>query len=157
MKLLSDKTVKKLIKKKLKISFSESCTGGLLSSNITSVNGASKVFKLGLVVYSNESKTKVLNIPKKIIRKYGAVSQQVCAIMAKNISKISKTNISVSITGIAGPKGGSKNKPVGLVFIGIKKGNKIRVNKYLFKNKGRSYIQKAGAQKALKTILDILK
>ena len=157
MKTLCKRIVKKLIKKKLKISFSESCTGGLLSSNITSVNGASKVFKLGLVVYSNESKTKVLNIPKKIIRKYGAVSQQVCAIMAKNISKISKTTISASITGIAGPKGGSKNKPVGLVFIGIKKGNKIYVYKYLFKNKGRLYIQKNSVAKCLKLILSVLK
>ena len=157
MKLLSKKVVNKLKKKKLRISFAESCSGGLLSSNITAINGSSKVFSFGLVTYSNISKNKLLKISLKKIKKYGAVSKQVCLDMVKNLSKIKKTNLSVSITGIAGPKGGSKRKPVGLVFIGIKKGNKIRVNKYLFKNKGRSYIQKAGAQKALKTILDILK
>ena len=157
MKVLSKKIVKKLIKKKLKISFAESCTGGLLSSTITSVSGSSKVFKLGMVVYSDESKIKTLNVPKKIIKKYGAVSKEVCSIMAKNVSIISKTNISISITGIAGPAGGSKKKPVGLVFIGIKKGNKINVNKYLFKNKGRYYIQKQSVSKCLKLILSTLK
>ena len=157
MKLLCKKIVNLLKRKKLKIAVAESCTGGLLSSAITSINGSSKVFNLGLVTYSNESKIKLLKISKKIIRKYGAVSQQVCAIMAKNISKISKTNISVSITGIAGPKGGSKNKPVDLVFIGIKKGNKIYVYKYLFKNKGRLYIQKNSVAKCLKLILSVLK
>jgi len=157
MKTLCKKIIKKLINKKLKISFAESCTGGLLASSITSVNGASKVFKLGLVVYSNESKIKVLNIPKKIIKKYGSVSQQVCEIMAKNVSKINKTNMSVSITGIAGPNGGSKKKPIGLVFIGIKKGNKINVNKYLFRNRGRSYIQKNSVIKSLKLILSAIK
>jgi len=157
MKILCKKIVKKLIKKKLKISFAESCTGGMLSSAITCVSGSSKVFNLGLIVYSNESKIKVLNVPKKIIRKYGAVSEQVCSIMVKNISKISKTKISVSVTGIAGPKGGSQKKPVGLVYIGIKKDNKININKFLFKNKGRLYIQKNCVKKCLKIILSTLK
>jgi len=157
MKLLSKRTVKKLIKKRLKISIAESCTGGLLSSSITSVAGSSKVFKLGLVTYSNESKIKVLKVSKKFIRKYGAVSEKVCRSMVKNASKIGKTNMSASITGIAGPSGGSKKKPVGLVYIGIKKGNKISVKKYLFKNKGRPYIQKAAVNKSLKLILSALK
>ena len=157
MKLLAKKIVKILIKKKLKISFAESCSGGLLSSAITSVSGSSKVFTLGLVVYSNQSKTKVLKVPKNIIRKYGSVSKQVCLTMVKNLSKISKTNISVSITGIAGPSGGTKIKPIGLVYVGIKKGNKIEVKKYLFKNKGRSYIQKAAVNKSLGLILSFLK
>jgi len=139
----SKKIVNLLKRKKLKISFAESCTGGLLSSAITSVSGSSKVFTLGLVAYSNQSKTKVLRVSKNIIRKYGSVSKQVCLAMVKNLNKISKTNISVSITGIAGPNGGTKTKPVGLVYLGIKKGNKIEVKKYLFKNEGRSYIQKA--------------
>ena len=157
MKKLSNKIVKILTKKKLKISFAESCTGGLLSSTITAVSGSSKVFTLGLVTYSNQSKTKVLRIPKNIIRKYGSVSEQVCLTMVKNLNKISKTNISVSITGIAGPSGGTKIKPVGLVYVGIKKGNRSEVKKYLFKNKGRSYIQKAAVNKSLGLILSFLK
>ena len=157
MKKLSQKIVKLLNKEKLKISFAESCTGGLLSSSITSVSGSSKVFNLGLVAYSHESKIKVLKISKKIIRKYGTVSEQICKAMVKNVSKIGKSNIAVSITGIAGPGGGTKKKPVGLVFIGIKKGNKISVKKYLFKNKSRTYIQKNSVNKSLKLILSILK
>ena len=151
------KIVSSLKRKKLKIALAESCTGGLLSSAITSVSGSSKVFNLGLVTYSNQSKTKVLKIPKNIIRKYGSVSEQVCLAMVKNLSKISKTNISVSITGIAGPNGGTKIKPVGLVYVGIKKGNRTEVKKYLFKNKGRSYIQKAAVNKSLGLILRFLK
>ena len=157
MKLLSRSIIKKLNKKKLKISFAESCTGGLLSSAITSVSGSSKVFNLGLVTYSNQSKIKVLKVSKKIIRKYGAASEQVCKAMAKNVSKIGKTNMSVSVTGIAGPNGGTRKKPVGLVYVGIKKGNKISIKKYLFKNKGRSYIQKATVNKCLGLILSALK
>ena len=157
MKLISENIVKKLIKRKIKISIAESCTGGLLSSTIASVSGSSKVFTLGLVAYSNQSKIKVLKVSKKIIRKYGAVSEQVCLAMAKNVSKIGKTNMSVSITGIAGPSGGTKIKPVGLVYVGIKKGNRIKVKKYLFKNKGRSYIQKAAVNKSLGLILSFLK
>ena len=157
MKPLSKKIVKKLIKKKLKISIAESCTGGLLSGTITSVSGSSKVFSVGLVAYSNQSKINLLKVSKNIIRKYGAVSEQVCLYMVKNVSKIGKTNMSVSITGIAGPSGGSKIKPVGLVYVGIKKGNRIEVKKYLFKNKGRSYIQRAAVNKSLGLILSFLK
>ena len=157
MQPLSKNIVNKLIKKKLKISFAESCTGGLLSSAITSVSGSSKVFTLGLVAYSNQSKIKVLKVSKNIIRKYGSVSEPVCLAMLKNLNKISKTNISVSITGIAGPSGGTKIKPVGLVYVGIKKGNRTEVKKYLFKNKGRAYIQKTAVNKSLELILSFLK
>ena len=157
MKLASQNIIKKLRKKKLKISFAESCTGGLLSTAITSVSGSSKVFNLGLVTYSNQSKIKVLKVSKKIIKKYGAASEQVCKAMAKNVSKIGKTNMSISVTGIAGPNGGTRKKPVGLVYVGIKKGNKISIKKYLFKNKGRSYIQKATVNKCLGLILSALK
>ena len=153
----SKKIVNLLNKKKLKISFAESCTGGMLSSAITSVSGSSKVFNLGLVTYSNQSKISILKVPKKIIRKYGTVSKQVCLAMVKNVSKIGKTNMSVSITGIAGPSGGSKRKPVGLVYVGIKKSNRTEVKKYLFKNKGRTYIQKAAVNKSLGLILSFLK
>jgi len=144
-----------LTRKKLKISVVESCTGGLLASSITSISGASKVFNLGLVTYSNQAKIKVLKINKNIIEKYGAVSHDCCFAMVKNLSRISKANINVSITGIAGPKGGTKQKPVGLVYIGIKRGNKIQVNKCLFKSKKRSSIQKATVKKALDLILRI--
>jgi PncC family amidohydrolase len=157
MKILSKKIVNLLKKKKLKISFVESCTGGLLSSFITSVSGSSKVFTLGLVTYSNKSKIDVLKIPKKIINNFGAVSEQTCLSMVKNLNKISKSNILLSITGIAGPSGGTKKRPVGLVYIGIKRGNKINVNKYLFRNKGRTYIQRATVKKSLELILNFLK
>ena len=157
MKLLAKKIVKIFTKKKLTISFAESCTGGLVSSAITAINGSSKVFTLCLVVYSNKSKINVLKIPKNIIKKYGTVSSQVCLAMVKNISKISKTNISLAVTGIAGPKGSTKKKPVGLVYISIKRGNKIKIKKYLFKNKGRSYIQKGSVNKSLRLILRTLK
>jgi len=154
---LSHKIVKLLTKKKLKISFAESCTGGLLSSSITSVSGSSKVFTLGLVTYSNQSKMSILKIPKSILKKNGSVSYKACLSMVKNLNKISKTNISVSITGVAGPKGGTKEKPIGLVFIAIKKNSKILVKKYLFKNKKRISIQKAAINKALNLILSFLK
>ena len=157
MKKLSKKIVNLLRKKRLKISFVESCTGGLLSSVITSINDSSKIFTLGLVTYSNQSKINTLKVPRNIIMKYGAVSYETCLSMVKNLYKISKTNISVSITGIAGPKGGNKQKPVGLVFIGIKKGNKILVKKYLFKNKKRILIQRSAVNKALNLILGIIK
>ena len=156
MKKLSQKLVRLLGKKKLKVSFAESCTGGLLSSCITSISGSSKVFTLGLVTYSNQTKINILKVPKKIIMKHGAVSYETCLSMVKNLNKISKTNISVSITGVAGPKGGTKQKPVGLVYIGVKKGNKILVKKFLFKSKKRNLIQKATVNQALKMILKII-
>ena len=156
MKNLVNKLVKKLIKKKLSISFAESCTGGMLSSTITSIDGSSKIFSLGLITYSNKSKIKILKVPKKIINKHGAVSEECCLSMVKNLSKISKTNISVSITGIAGPNGGTKLKPVGLVYIGIKKGNKIIIKENIFKNKNRILIQKATVMASLEIINKII-
>ena len=149
--------VKRLSKKKLKVSFAESCTGGMIASSITSINGASKVFDLGLITYSNQSKIKILKINKNLIKKYGAVSHECCKAMAINISKISKANINVSITGIAGPKGGSKNKPVGLVYIGVKKDNKVIINKNIFNYRSRISVQKAATKKTLKIILDLIK
>ena len=144
--------IKLLIKKKIKISVAESCTGGLLCSAITSISGASKIFNLGFITYSNQAKIKILKVDKNIIKRFGAVSFECCYAMVNNLSKISKTNINVSITGIAGPRGGTKKKPVGLVYIGIKKGNKIGVVKCLFKKKKRSSIQKATVKKALNLV-----
>ena len=157
MKKLSLRVVKLLIKKNLKISFAESCTGGLLSSSITSISGSSKVFTLGLITYSNQAKINILKVPKKIILKHGAVSYETCFSMVKNLNKISKTNISLSITGVAGPKGGTKQKPVGLVFIGVKKGNKTVVKKFLFRSKKRNSIQKSAVNKSLNLILRLAK
>ena len=156
MNNLSLKIVKLLTIKKLKVSFAESCTGGLLASTITSISGSSKVFNLGLVTYSNNAKVKILKVPKKTINKYGAVSHETCLSMVKNLSRISKSNISISITGIAGPNGGTKEKPVGLVYIGLKKGDKTIIKKNLFKNKRRISIQKATVKEALKMILNTL-
>jgi len=157
MKSISRKIVNNFIKKKLTLSLVESCTGGLLSSKITSVKDSSKIFTLGLVTYSNQAKIKVLKVKKKLISKYGAVSEEVCVSMIKNLNKISKSNISISITGIAGPGGGSLKKPVGLVFIGIKNASKIKVYKCLFKNKSRSFIQNSAVKKSLMIILDSIK
>ena len=156
MKDLTKKIVVNLLKKKLKIAFAESCTGGLLSSAITSISGSSKVFELSFVTYSNAAKVNILKVPKKIINKYGAVSKECCLSMVKNIGKISKANISVSITGIAGPNGGTKFKPVGLVYIGIKKGNKIIIKKKLFKSQNRISIQKSSVITSLKMINKII-
>ena len=148
--------VKKLNKKRLKISFAESCTGGMLSSEITSISGASKVFGLGLVTYSNQAKISVLKVNKRIIQKYGAVSSQCCEAMVKNLAKISKAQINVSITGIAGPNGGTKTKPVGLVYIGLKKNNKILITKNIFKQKSRKAIQNATVKRTLEIIRSII-
>ena len=156
MRNLSLKIVKLLTKKPLTVSFAESCTGGLLASSITSISGSSKVFNMGLVTYSNNAKVKLLKVPKKTISKCGAVSYDTCLSMVKNLSKISKSNISISITGVAGPNGGTKQKPVGLVYIGLKKGNKVIIKKNLFKSKKRITIQKATVKQALKMILNIL-
>ena len=157
MKKLSQNIVKLLSKKKFKISFAESCTGGLLSSSITSISGSSKVFTLGLVTYSNQAKINILKVPKRIIMKHGSVSYETCLSMVKNLNEISKTNISVSITGVAGPKGGTKQKPVGLVYIGIKKGDKTLVKKILFKRMKRNSIQRSTVNKALNLVLSFCK
>ena len=149
--------IKILTKKKITISVVESCTGGLLSSNITAINGASRIFNLGIITYSNQAKIKILKINKKIIQKYGAVSPECCQAMVNNLSKISKATLNISITGIAGPKGGSKDNPVGLVYIGVKSGNKTIINKNLFKLKTRISIQKATVKKAKDLVLSLVK
>ena len=146
-----------LTKRRLKLSVAESCTGGLLASSITSVSGASKIFNLGLITYSNQAKIKILNINKNIIKKYGAVSHECCYAMVNNLSKISKANINVSITGIAGPKGGTKQKPVGLVYIGVKIGKKVIINKCNFKNNSRTFIQKQTVKKALNLLAKLIR
>ena len=154
---LNKKIVLLLKKKRMKLAIAESCTGGMISSYITSVSGSSKVFTMGIVTYSNQAKTNILKVPKQIIKKYGAVSVQCCLAMVGNLSKISKSKVCLSITGIAGPKGGSKQKPVGLVYIGIKIGKKVFVKKCNFKNKGRIFIQKQSVKKSLNLLLKLIK
>ena len=154
---LNQKIVSLLKKKKLKLAVVESCTGGMLSSAITSVSGSSKVFTIGLVTYSNQAKTSILKIPKQIISKNGAVSVQCCLAMVNNLSKISKSKACISITGIAGPKGGSKQKPVGLVYIGVKIGKKVIINKCNFKNNSRTFIQKQTVKKALNLLAKLIR
>ena len=153
---LNQKIVSLLKRKKLKVAVAESCTGGMLSSAITSVSGSSKVFTMGLVTYSNQAKTHILKVPQKIINKYGAVSVQCCLVMVNKLSKISKSKVCISITGIAGPRGGSKQKQVGLVYIGIRIEKKVVINKCNFKNKGRAYIQKQTVKKSLNLLSKLI-
>ena len=147
---------KKLIDKKLTISVAESCTGGLLANNLTKLANSSKYFQMGLITYSNEAKIKILKVNKNIIKKYGAVSKECCEAMVKNLSKISKSKINVSITGIAGPGGGTKDKPVGLVYIGIKMGRHLLILKNKFKSKNRNLIQKLTVKKIINVILNLI-
>ena len=154
---LNKKIISYLKRKNMKLAIAESCTGGMLSSTITSVSGSSKIFTMGLVTYSNQAKINILKVSQKIIKQYGAVSVQCCLAMVNNLNKISKSKVCVSITGIAGPKGGSKQKPVGLVYIGIKVGKKVIVNKCNFKNKGRAYIQRQTVKKSLNLLLRLIK
>ena len=156
MRNITQKLIKKLIRRGLRISFAESCTGGLLSSTITSINGSSRVFEMGFITYSNESKTKLLGVSKKTISQFGAVSSETCLSMVNNLSKISKSDINISITGIAGPKGGTKLKPVGLVYIGIKKGKKVIIKKNFFKKANRLSIQKMTVKKSLNMVNQII-
>ena len=148
--------VKKLTKKKLKISFAESCTGGMLASSVTSVSGASKIFGLGLITYSDQAKIKLLKVNKNIIKKYGAVSYECCLAMVNNLSKISMANINVSVTGIAGPNGGTKHKPVGLVYIGVKMGNKTLIKINFFKSKKRKLVQKNTVKKVFELVNSLI-
>ena len=147
---------KKLIKKKLSISVAESCTGGLLAHNLTKLANSSKYFQMGLTTYSNQAKIKILKVNKNIIKKYGAVSKECCKSMVQNLSKISKSKINVSITGIAGPGGASKNKPIGLVYIGIKKGKTLIVKENRFKSNNRNSIQKLTVREVIKIVLNLI-
>ena len=147
---------KKLIQKKLTISVAESCTGGLLTHNLTKLANSSKYFQMGLTTYSNKAKIKILKVNKNLIKKYGAVSKECCKSMVQNLSKISQSKINVSITGIAGPGGASRNKPVGLVYIGIQKGRTFLVKENKFKSKNRNTIQKFTVREVIKIILNLI-
>ncbi|MDC0354085.1 CinA family protein [Candidatus Pelagibacter sp.] len=147
---------KKLIKKKLTISIAESCTGGLLAHNLTKLANSSKYFEMGLTTYSNQAKIKILKVNKNIIKRYGAVSSQCCKSMVQNLSKISKSTINISITGIAGPGGATKSKPIGLVYIGINKGKSLTIKENIFKSVKRNSIQILAVKEAIKMALKII-
>lgn len=149
---INEKIVSLLRKKKISISIAESCTGGLFSSAITSVSGSSKIFSMGLVTYSNKAKIKILGVPKKIIETHGAVSRQCCLAMVNNLYKISKSKLCISITGIAGPKGGSVKKPVGLVYVGLKLNKKVLIKRFHIKNNGRKFIQNQTIKKTFQIL-----
>ena len=148
-----NKIIKFLITNQISISVAESCTGGMLASYITSMAGSSKIFNMGLITYSNKAKSKILRVPKKILNKFGAVSKECCIEMTKNLKKLSKSAVCISTTGIAGPGGGSFNKPVGTVFVGLYVKKKIIIKKYNFNSKLlRKSIQKKTCMEALKLI-----
>lgn len=143
-----------LISRKLKLVIAESCTGGLFSENITRLPGSSKVFERGFVTYSNEAKIDLLNIPSDTIRTHGAVSQQTAKAMAQGALENSCADISLSITGIAGPDGGTKEKPLGLVFIGMAdKKNHTNITQNNFEGDR----QKIRAQTVRKAALDLIR
>ena len=142
---------KQLLKQGKTIAVAESCTGGLLCSQLSNNPGASGYFLLGIIAYSNKSKEKILKIPARIIAKYGAVSRQVAILMAKNIRKISKVDFGIGITGIAGPSGSTKNKPVGTIFICLSAGNKIICQEFSFRG-NRQNIRKKSTQEALRLL-----
>ena len=154
------KNTKRLIQilknKKITLSVVESCTGGKLAQLITSISGASKVFDFGMVTYSNQSKMLHLKVSAKLIQKYGAVSKNCCAAMVKNLSKISKSKLNIAITGIAGPSGGSKLKPVGLVYIGLKKKDKIQIHEFFFKNMNRERVRTISIKKTIELIINFI-
>ena len=143
----------KLKKNKIKVAVAESCTGGLISYNLTKIPGASKFFMVGIVSYSNISKLDLLKVRQKTLTKYGAVSGEICKEMCNNLLKISKTNIAISVTGIAGPDGGTKKKPIGLVYVGICSKNKLEIKKFNFGKKlSRINIQNQTLKKTIKLI-----
>ena len=131
---LYKKIIRKLIKDSITISTAESCTGGLLAYSITKNKDSSKIYKGGYITYSNELKIKNLNVKKTTIKKYGAVSKETAKEMVRGLFVKTKTNICISTTGIAGPGGGSKNKPIGLIYIGIRVNGKVEILKKNFKD-----------------------
>ena len=154
---LSKELLESCLHKSIKLITAESCTGGLLSANITGIAGSSAVFSHGIICYSNEAKRNFLNVDDKTLKSHGAVSfETVREMLAGLCTHAESKTLTIAISGVAGPSA-SESKPVGLVFIGVKKGNKIWINKCLFKNKRRSSIQRATVRKALNLILSATK
>ena len=154
--LKEKKLLEILTQKKLTLSIAESCTGGLLSNRLTNIPGSSQAFLLGIISYSNSSKNKILKIPEKIIQAQGAVSSQTAKLMAVNARKLAGSSLGVGITGIAGPGGGTKFKPVGTIYIGVASDKKTGVRKFNFSG-SRLQIKRRTADKAIDMLLEVIK
>lgn len=150
-----DKLFELLKLNNLTISTAESCTGGMIATAITNVSGASAFFGTGVVTYSNEAKMKLISVNKETLDKYGAVSEQTATEMAEGVLKLGESDVSVAVTGIAGPTGGTTEKPVGLVYIGVSGKNGTYVYKNIF-NGNRDEVRKQTASTALELVYDYL-
>ena len=155
MELNINQIHKLLVKSKKTVAVAESCTSGLLSNFLTQIPGSSKYFILGVVVYSNKAKESILKIPANIIAKRGAVSKNVAELLAKSVRLIAKADFGIGITGIAGPSGGSKEKPVGTVFIAIDSKNKRLCKKFIFTG-NRLTVRKKAVLKALELLSGLI-
>ena len=152
------KISKLLIKKGLTVSTAESCTGGLISSRLTDVSGSSAYIRENYVTYANEAKQKILNVSEETLSKYGAVSEQCAREMAEGLFNQAKCDIALCITGIAGPTGGSEDKPVGTFFISIKNKDFLFVKRFEINKKlKRTKMKYEFSQKALEMLLDFIK
>lgn len=147
---------KQLIADNITFAVAESCTGGLICNKFTDVPGISKVFKEGIVAYSNEAKTRLLNVPQELLVNHGAVSSQVATAMAAGVRELAQTHIGLGVTGIAGPYGGSKTKPVGLVYIGLSAGNTTQCTKIQLYG-SRKDIKERAAKYAINVIREYIK
>jgi len=152
---IEQRVSKKLIKAKKTLAIAESCTGGLLSNRLTNISGSSNFLKLAIVAYSNETKSRLLKVSRSVISKYGAVSTQTAVLMAKGVRRILNTDFGISITGIAGPTGGTKTKPVGLTYIAVSTKLEILCLECQFSGT-RSRIKSQAATQALRILEEFL-
>ena len=152
---LEQRVAKILTRKKMTLSTAESCSGGLLAHRLTNIPGSSNFFKMGVITYANDAKQKLLRVPARFLKNYGAVSAEVALAMAEGVRRILKTDFGVAITGIAGPTGATKNKPVGLVFIAVSAKQRCLCKKFLLKGK-RIKIKSSAITRALRLLLTLL-
>ena len=155
-KQLLNKISDKLKNLKLSIATAESCTGGLLAHSLTNISGSSEYFDRGIISYSNQAKQELLGVSEKTLQEYGAVSKQTAKAMAIRIKDKSNVDIGISTTGIAGPTGGTKEKPVGLVYIGIADSTNVYVKQFLF-SESRLQNKENTCNAALEMLYDNLK
>ena len=155
MKTIQETVVELLIKHKMKLATAESCTGGLIAQKITSVAGASECFDCGVVTYSNEQKRNLLGVSAETLEQYGAVSEQTALEMCKGVKEVADADFGISVTGIAGPGGGTAEKPVGTVWIGICGKNIHKAEKFLFDG-DRNQVRESTANTALNMVMEII-